>query len=142
EMVRVVGPGGIVAAYGWDSVAGGSPIALVQAELRAMGLTPHLPPSRNASRIEALRELWAAAGLESIETREIAVQRRFADADDFWASASRTDSVRPVIAGMTPADQDRLKQNICRRLPSDPDGRVTHSGRANAVLGRVPVKKD
>src|SRR5207247_300646 len=64
EMVRVVGPGGIVAAYAWDVLADGHPGGPIQVEMRKMGLSPLLPPSAGASRIEALRELWANAGLE------------------------------------------------------------------------------
>src|SRR5207248_4378911 len=62
EMVRVVAPGGIVAAYAWDMLGGGHPGAAFHAEMRAMGLTPLAPPSAGASRIETLRELWTAAG--------------------------------------------------------------------------------
>src|SRR5438270_9070778 len=69
EMARVVRPGGLVAAYGWDLLGGGFPLESIRAELRAMGIDPPLPPSAGASRTDALRELWAAAGLEAIETR-------------------------------------------------------------------------
>ena len=38
EMVRVVGPGGTVAAYAWDMLGGGFPGDPIQAQMRAMGL--------------------------------------------------------------------------------------------------------
>jgi SAM-dependent methyltransferase len=75
EMVRVVRPGGMVAAYAWDMLGGGFPFAPLQAEVRALGITPPQPPSAAVSRMDALRDLWADAGLESVETREITVQR-------------------------------------------------------------------
>src|SRR3954471_7665400 len=75
EMARVVGPGGTVAAYGWDLHGGGFPYAPLQEEMRAMGVAVPMPPSPDASRIDVLRDLWAGAGLASIDTREIAVQR-------------------------------------------------------------------
>ena len=82
EMVRVVCPGGTVTTYAWDMLGGGFPLEPIQAEMRAMGLKPVLPPSAGASRMDALRSLWTGAGLEAVETREITVQRTFADFDD------------------------------------------------------------
>ena len=79
EMARVVRPGGAVAAYAWDMLGGGFPWEPIQAEMRALGVTPPLPPSVGASRMAALRDLWACAGLEAIETCEITVQRTFAN---------------------------------------------------------------
>src|SRR4030088_3356668 len=49
EMVRVVCPGGIVAAYAWDLLGGGFPQEQIRAEMRSLGLTPPLPPSAAAS---------------------------------------------------------------------------------------------
>src|SRR6266481_4902427 len=77
EMVRVVCPGGGVAAYAWDMLGGGFPHEQIRAEMRAMGLTPPLPPSAAASRMDAMRDLWTDAGLDAVETRAITVQRSF-----------------------------------------------------------------
>ena len=65
EMMRVVCPGGTVANYVWDMLGGGVPLEPIQVEMRAMGVTPLLPPRSDASRMEALRDLWAGAGLEA-----------------------------------------------------------------------------
>ena len=65
EMVRVVRPGGLVAAYAWDVLGGGFPFDPIWQEIRAAGGTPLLPPNPLAGTLEALRSLWAAAGLES-----------------------------------------------------------------------------
>src|SRR5213596_323727 len=75
EMVRVVAPGGTIAAYAWDMLGAGYPGEAIRAELREFGLNPPLPPSVGASRIDTLRALWTGAGLDEIETREITVQR-------------------------------------------------------------------
>ena len=83
EMVRVVSPGGMVAVYAWDMLRGGFPLQPIQTEMLAMGINPVRPPSADVSRIDALRNLWTKAGLNSVETREIAVQRTFADFEDF-----------------------------------------------------------
>jgi hypothetical protein len=80
----VVRPGGVVAAYAWDILGGGFPLEPIRIELRAMGLKPADPPSVEASRLEAMRDLWTGAGLEAVETREITVQRTFANFEEFW----------------------------------------------------------
>jgi SAM-dependent methyltransferase len=138
EMKRVVRPGGILAAYAWDILGGGFPWDPIQAEMRAMGLTPVLPPSAEASRLQRLRELWTAAGLEDIETTEITAQRTFANFDDFWTTALLAASIRPMVAAMAAKDVEVLKRRVETRLPADSDGRVTYRARANAVKGRVP----
>jgi SAM-dependent methyltransferase len=139
EMARVVRPGGTVAAYAWDMPGGGFPFHPIQAELRAMGVIPPLPPSVDASRIDKMQELWAGAGLQSVETREIVARRRFADFDEFWASSTITGSIRPTLAAMAPADVEQLKARVRARLTVDAAGRVTHEARANAIKGCVPV---
>src|SRR5262249_10296232 len=93
EMVRVVRRGGIVAAYTWDFPGGGFPLEPILAEIRAMGRTPALPPSADVSRMQAQRDLWTGAGLDAVETREIVVERSFADFDDFWATSLLSVSV-------------------------------------------------
>src|SRR4029079_616810 len=52
EMARVVCPGGIVAAYGWDMDVGGFPYDALWAEMRAMGMKFPQPPSNDASRAD------------------------------------------------------------------------------------------
>ena len=39
EMMRVVCPGGTVAAYVWDMTSGGHPLELMHIEMSAMGFT-------------------------------------------------------------------------------------------------------
>jgi ubiquinone/menaquinone biosynthesis C-methylase UbiE len=138
EMVRVVRPGGMVAAYAWDLLGGGFPIEPVLVEMRAMGLKTPEPPSAAASRIDAMRGLWIGAGLEAVETREIVVQRTFVDFDDLWAASILAPSVGPSVAAMPPADVESLKTKVRARLPADSAGRITYGARANAVKGRVP----
>jgi ubiquinone/menaquinone biosynthesis C-methylase UbiE len=139
EMVRVVAPGGTVATYAWDMVGDGFPAEPIHAEMRAMGVTPLLAPSVDASRIEALRELWTGAGLDAVETREITVSRTFADFGDFWATTLLSANIGPIIAALAPGDAERLKVGVQARLPADDAGRITCAGRANAVKGQVPA---
>jgi SAM-dependent methyltransferase len=138
EMARVVCPGGIVAAYGWDIDGGGFPYDALWVEMRAMGASVPQPPSPDASRIDAMREFWTRAGLQAIETREITVQRTFADFEDYWTTVRGGPSVGRGLATMTAENLTLLKARMRARLPADAGGRITCSARANAVKGRVP----
>ncbi|HLM54890.1 MAG TPA: class I SAM-dependent methyltransferase [Pyrinomonadaceae bacterium] len=137
EMARVVRPGGFVTAYAWDMEGGGFPYEALQAEMRGLGVAVPTPPSPGASRIDAMRDLWAGAGLESVETREITVRRTFADFDDYWTTVLGGPSVGPQLAAMVSEVRELLKARMRARLPSDASGRITYSARANAVKGRV-----
>ena len=138
EMVRVVAPGGTIAAYAWDMLGAGYPGEAIRAELREFGLNPPLPPSVGASRIDTLRALWTGAGLDEIETREITVQRSFADFDEFWAITSLAAAIGSLVAAMPTADVERLKARVRERLPPDAAGHITYTARANAIKGRKP----
>jgi SAM-dependent methyltransferase len=139
EMARVVGPGGMVTAYGWDMHGGGFPYHALQAEIRAMGVAVPKAPSTDASRLEVLRELWTGAGLEAIETREIAVRRTFADFDDYWTTILGGPSVSKLLAAMPEVDIKRLQARMRGLLPTDAAGSITCEARANAVQGRASL---
>lgn len=137
EMVRVVRPGGIVAAYTWDMPGGGFPTEPLLIELRAIGANPPSPPRAAESRMDALTDLWANAGLDGISTREIRVQRTFTDFDEFWNISQRGSAGR-VVASLPPDDIEVVKTRTQARLPADGAGRVTYEARANVIMGRVP----
>jgi SAM-dependent methyltransferase len=138
EMARVVSPGGIVTAYAWDMEGGGFPYQALHDEMRGMGVAVPMPPSPDASRIDSMRDLWAGAGLESVETREINVRRKFADFDDYWTTVLGGPSVGPQLAAMVPDDLVLLQARMRERLPADAAGSTTYGARANAVKGRAP----
>jgi SAM-dependent methyltransferase len=138
EMARVVCPGGTVSAYAWDMPGGGHPYESLLTEMRGLGVAVPVPPSPDASRIDAMRDLWTGAGLEDVETREITVQRTFADFDDYWTTILGGASVGPKLAAMASEDLALLKARMRTRLPADAAGRITYAARANAVKGRVP----
>ncbi|TFV38853.1 class I SAM-dependent methyltransferase [Bradyrhizobium frederickii] len=138
ELARVVRPGGLVATYMWDMLGGGFPLDPILDEMRAMGLAPTRPAHMEVSTLTALQGLWSAAGLRQIETREIIVQRTFADFDAFWTVETKAPSIAPVIAAMPPADVTALMQRVTARLPTDADGSITYSARAHAISGRKP----
>jgi len=138
EMVRVVAPGGTVAAYAWDIMGGGFTLQPIQTELKAMGFTPTRPPNSEASTIEALQKLWSDAGLVEIETRRIDVQRSFVDFDDFWGAAAAAPTLGDLFTRMAPDDLAGLKTRVRKRLNEDGTGRITYGAWANAIKGRLP----
>jgi SAM-dependent methyltransferase len=138
EMVRVVCPGGTIAAYAWDILGGGFPLEPILFELRALGATHPQPPSAGASRLDALRDLWQGAGLEAVETRELTIQRTFSDFDDFWSISLKGSNVGRTVAALPSDKSELLRKRVQARLPGDAADRITYSARANAVKGRVP----
>jgi ubiquinone/menaquinone biosynthesis C-methylase UbiE len=136
EMVRVLGPGGIAATYMWDMLGGGFPFEPVLDEMRAMGLSPTRPPQMGASQIHEMQKLWSGAGLEDVETREITVQRTFADFEEFWAISLKAPSIGPIVAAMAVSDLEKLMEGVRARVPADSTGRIARPARANAVKGR------
>jgi len=137
EAVRVAKPGGMVAAYAWNMLEGGFPLHLVHEEMRALGISPPLPPSAQASRVDILRELWRDAGLRGVETRSIAVTREFSGFDEYWSTALLSGSMK-VLAASAPTDIERLKERVRARLSANADGTITCAASANAIRGRLP----
>jgi hypothetical protein len=107
--------------------------------MRELGFDVPVPPSPNASRIDALQELWTGTGLGAVETREMSVERTFTDFDDYWRIILGGPSVSAKLAAMTPEQLGLLKARMRSRLTADATGRITYSARANAIKGRVPI---
>jgi ubiquinone/menaquinone biosynthesis C-methylase UbiE len=139
EMARVVCPGGTISAYAWDMDGGGFPYELVRSEMRTLGLEVPTPPSPDASRLDALAQLWAGAGLAAVETRAITVNRTFTDFDDYWQTVLGGPSVGGKLSAMPPAMLAHLKSRLGQRLSKDNSGHITCAAQANAVKGRVPA---
>jgi len=140
EMVRVVRPGGLVAAYAWDMEGAGFPYELLHAEIRALGVTVPTPPSPWASALPALHELWESAGLTAVATIALEVQRTFASFDDYWTTVLGSPSAGATLAHMTPVQLQGIQERVRRRLRIDASGQVHCSGRAHAVRGCVPAQ--
>lgn len=138
EMARVVRPGGTVAAYTWDQLGDGYPFEPILREMRAMGVTPILPPSRDASRLPALHALWAGAGLVAVETKPIPVRRVFDDFDDFWRANTATGPLRATLATMHAGAIAALRDRVRASRPADAHGRVVCAAVAHAAKGLVP----
>jgi ubiquinone/menaquinone biosynthesis C-methylase UbiE len=121
EMARVVCAGGVVTAYTWDMEGGGFPYGALHDEMRGRGVVVPSPPSPETSRIDAMQDLWTGAGLDSVKTREIIVQRTFDDFDDYWTTILGGPSVGPQLAAMASEELALLKARVrapasrCRR---------------------------
>jgi ubiquinone/menaquinone biosynthesis C-methylase UbiE len=137
EMARVVCGGGLVSAYAWDMTGGGFPYEPVREELRAPGAQVPTAPRENASDPDTMRSLWTSAGLETIQTRQITVQRTFADFDDYWTTIRGGPSTSASMKKLSPTDLERLQSRLRQRLPADASGQITCEARANAITGRV-----
>lgn len=137
EMCRAVRSGGVVAAYHWDVLGGGFPLADIAAEMLDLGVAPRQPPSVEASTIDASTALWQEAGLHQVRTCQITVQRAFDSFDGYWNSAEPSNTLRPMFEAMDADRRELLKANVRRRLHAG-DGPLTVSARANAVCGIKP----
>lgn len=138
EMVRVVRPGGLVAAYAWDMTGGGFPYFPLQQAMRELGHVVPSPPSPEASRLDVMQTLWQGAGLVDVDICEITVQRTYTNFDDYWATVRGGPSVSATLATMTPEQVVALQDRVLSQLSLAADGAITCSARANAVKGRVP----
>lgn len=135
EMARVTRPGGVVASYTWDILRGGAPTQAVRDELQALGKPMALPPSPDVSRFEALKVLWAELGIREVETRELVVERTFANFDDYWLSMVIS-SPAGVVERLSDAEEAELKRRLQARLPTSATGEITVHSWATAVKGR------
>jgi hypothetical protein len=119
-------------------MGGGHPLELMHIEMKAMGFSPPMPPRSDVAGLEALMRLWRGAALDEIETREITVQRTFADFEDFWTTSTLSATVGQTITAMNPNDVEFLKVRMKERLTADVTGRIVCSARANAIKGTRP----
>ena len=138
EMRRVARTGGTVAAYVWDFAEELSPSGPLRRAMRDFGIEVPAIPGANASRLEALANLFRESGLEQVETRTINVRLAYTDFDDFWTA--QTPGYAPttkVIASMNADERARLKRAVQMNLPVGPTGSIEYLASANAVKARV-----
>jgi hypothetical protein len=110
----------------------------------ARALDPQAAELDEASRFpichpEAMRTLFEAGGLGSVETRAIEVPTLFRDFDDYW---------NPFLGGEAPAprycmslsepNRAALRERLRATLPAAADGSIPLVARAWAVRGRKP----
>ena len=143
EFLRVVRPGGVVAAYVWDYADG---MELLRGFWdAAMSVDPAASALNEGVRFPlcALRPLWSLfedAGLVDVEARTVEVDDTFPDGEAVW---------RPFLGGQGPGPayvatldapaRERLRAAYLHRIGADGAGPVRLAARAIAARGRVPV---
>lgn len=141
EMARVTGEGGTIAGYVWDY---GGKMELMRyfwdaaveldSEAAEMDEGIRFP----LCRPEALKKLFADAGLKTVEVRPIDIATPFANFDDYW---------QPFLGGQGPApayvmsldetSRVRLRDRIRERIPIAANGSISLTARAWAVRAAV-----
>jgi SAM-dependent methyltransferase len=143
EMRRVLGPGGVVAAYVWDYADGMQFMRCLwdaAAELDPVARELDEGLRFPLCRPEPLRTLFADAGLEEVVVEEIVVPTVFAGFDDYWSPFLGGTGPAPAYAmSLSEGDRAALREVLRSRLPTDPDGAIRLTARAWAVRGRSVV---
>jgi len=136
QMARVTRRGGVVAACVWDHASDGrGPLSPYFRAVRR--LDPSRPDESGRAGVNEghLRELFASAGLGSLEETTLTVAVEYASFDDYWAPFEL--SVGPTAQFISSLDPDRLARLhdlVQEELPPAP---FTHEVRAWTVRGRV-----
>jgi len=139
EMKRVVRRGGTVATYVWDGPDSGHPQQPLFDALKAMGRELKRGPGNQARSIGELRNLFDAAGLEAVTSRSIEIQLTFKNFDQFWAAQTALISrTVQAIRSMSEFDLSRFKVLLRELLPTETNGYIGYTARANAIKGQVP----
>ena len=142
EMVRVVSPGGVVAAYVWDYAEG---MQLMRHFFdAAIALDPAAVAEDEAVRFpicrpEPLRQAFEAAGLASVEVRGIEVATVFASFDEYWTPFLSGVGAAPAFAmRMDEGHRNAIRDRLRATLPAEPDGSIHLTARAWAARGTRP----
>jgi SAM-dependent methyltransferase len=141
EMARVTTKGRTIAAYVWDYA--GRMELMRHFWDAAVALDPQAKNKDEGVRFplcrpDALRDLFAGAGLHDVATTTIDIPTRFADFDDYWHPFLGGQGPAPTYAmSLDDAARDRLRERVRARLPVAADGSITLVARAFAVRGTV-----
>jgi len=139
EMRRVGRAGGVLAGFVWDFAGSTSPGSPLRRAMRRTGADVPNVPGTETSRLDAIHQLFAQAGLLEIATTTIDATVSFPDFDELWQS--QTQSCNPTsktIAALSESERARLMTALRAELPAGADGGIAYSARANAIKARVP----
>jgi SAM-dependent methyltransferase len=143
EMVRVTRPGGVVAAFVWDSTTMPVLRAFWDAALTvAPEQVGAIEDGRRVGyeRADGLGGLWQARGLVDVRTGEHRVRAAYEGFDDlFQPFTTGTGHSGACYASLDRAGQERLRAEA-RRLLGEPDGTFTLTARAWWARGTVPLE--
>lgn len=137
EMARVTAGKGTIAAYVWDYA--GKMELMRHFWDAAVALDPGAAKLDEGPRFplcnpEALKALFAGAGLEGVETKAIDIPTPFENFDDYWEPFLGGQGPAPAYAmSLDQAARARLRDRIRERLPTQADGSISLIARAWAV---------
>jgi hypothetical protein len=141
EMRRVTRAGGTTATVMWDNTGRNELMNTFWSAATALDpgvKREDLRPGTFGSA-EALSELWRAAGLQSVETKELSLKCSFSSFDDYWSPRAAEGPTASYIRSLPPARQEILQVRLQNEIfGSRPDGPFTLNARAWAVRGIVP----
>jgi ubiquinone/menaquinone biosynthesis C-methylase UbiE len=132
EIVRVIRPGGTVAAYTWTC----SPGRPMMEAFRSIGVEERRPPSDHLRSLEKLTDLFASAGLVHTADSTIEITVDYDTFNQFWASQA-TMALTRSPRQFSEAEIEKLKSILQERLETTPHGPVSYTAQANAVRGSV-----
>lgn len=145
EMSRVSVNGGTIAAYVWDYAE--KMEALRHFWDAAVELDPNAAPLDEAVRFplcrqDALVEVFAGAGLQSVQATAIDIDTPFASFEDYWQPFLGGQGPAPAYAvSLSEGAQARLREALRARIPVRGDGSITLIARAWSVRGNVAKQK-
>jgi ubiquinone/menaquinone biosynthesis C-methylase UbiE len=138
EMVRVTKPGGSVAGYVWDFGQELSPSGPLRRAMRTLGAEVPTVPGTAYSTLDALRSLFADAGLDAIQSTTIDVTLAYPDLDDFWnAQTPGYSPTTKIINAMTDGERRRLKRAVLEVLQVGANDRIAYTACANVIRATV-----
>ncbi|MFD7705505.1 class I SAM-dependent methyltransferase [Streptomyces caelestis] len=140
RMARATRPGGLVGAYVWDYAEGmGFLRRFWDAAVEADPAAAALDEGRRfpVCRPQALRAVWAGAGLVEVSVVPIEVPTVFTDFSDLWDPFLAGQGPAPgYLAALGPAGRGRVREALSAKVPREADGSVALTALAWAVRGR------
>jgi SAM-dependent methyltransferase len=140
ELVRVLSPGGSVAAYVWDYAG---EMQVLRAFWDAAGDLDDAAMSLDEGRRfpmctrEALGDLFASC-TDGVEVTAIDVQAVFDDFEDYWTPFLGGQGPAPgFVASLGEERRVELRELLRKRLPAATDGSIALTVRAWAARGRI-----
>lgn len=139
EMARVTRPGGKIGIFLWDYAEGMQMLryfwdAAVELDASARELDEgvHFPICREGQ----LESLFREVGLKQVDAAAIEIKTVFQNFDDYWQPfLGKVGSAPSYVMGMKQEDIQKLKEQLRRSLPFNPDGSISLTARAWAVKG-------
>ena len=142
EWRRALRPGGVLGFYVWDYA--GEMQLIRHFWDAAAALDPDaadLDEGRRSAfcRLEPLRQLTEAAGLDEVRVEAVDVPTVFRDLDDYWTPFLGGAGPAPAyVSGLPPDARGQLRDVLATRLPRAADGSIPLTARAWAVSSRRP----